>query len=237
MKLLYFDGQGFCLYCKTLQKGRFAWPSAADGTARLTSAQMAMLWEGIDWRRPTTAENLPDDPALLKAMIAALRAENARMSGTLQVHDQLILSLRLRIARAGAAPPGAVYYFAPNWKEDHVHRHLYASGILQADGYKGYDKLYEPGADGSVRFREAAWRRDFHDIWTSNKSGSRSRLSTAYRCAFRHRARHCSQPANVRLAARQRHSQAKVEAFRVWIEAHLTRIPARAIWRKPSGMA
>ncbi|WP_375336197.1 MULTISPECIES: transposase [Sphingomonadaceae] len=37
-----------------------------------------------------------------------------------------------------------------------------------------YAKLYEPGADGSPRFREAAcfahWRRDFHDIWTSQKS-------------------------------------------------------------------
>ena len=45
------------------------------------------------------AENLPDDPASLKAMIVALRAENAKMSATLQAHDQLIQSLRLRIAR------------------------------------------------------------------------------------------------------------------------------------------
>ncbi|AMS39317.1 transposase [Aminobacter ciceronei] len=45
------------------------------------------------------AENLPDDPALLKAMIAALQAENAQMSATLQAHDQLIQTLRLRIAR------------------------------------------------------------------------------------------------------------------------------------------
>ncbi|MFQ6186444.1 IS66 family insertion sequence element accessory protein TnpB [Sinorhizobium meliloti] len=52
LKRLYFDGQGFCLYYKILQRGRFPWPSAADGTARLTSAQLAMLWEGIDWRRP-----------------------------------------------------------------------------------------------------------------------------------------------------------------------------------------
>lgn len=51
LKLLYFDGQGFCLYYKILQKGRFPRPSAADGAARLTSAQLAMLWEGIDWRR------------------------------------------------------------------------------------------------------------------------------------------------------------------------------------------
>lgn len=45
------------------------------------------------------AENLPDDPASLKAMIIALRAENAKMSATLQAHDHLIQSLRLRIAR------------------------------------------------------------------------------------------------------------------------------------------
>jgi transposase len=52
IKLLYWDGQGFCLYYKVLERGRFPWPSAKGGSARLTSAQLAMLWEGIDWRRP-----------------------------------------------------------------------------------------------------------------------------------------------------------------------------------------
>ncbi len=42
---------------------------------------------------------LPDDPALLKALIAALQAENAKISATLRAHDQLIQALRLRIAR------------------------------------------------------------------------------------------------------------------------------------------
>ena len=37
---------------KVLERGRFPWPSAQGGTARLTSAQLGMLWEGIDWRRP-----------------------------------------------------------------------------------------------------------------------------------------------------------------------------------------
>lgn len=45
------------------------------------------------------SQNLPDDPALLKAMIAALEAKNAKMSAILQAHHQLIQSLRLRIAR------------------------------------------------------------------------------------------------------------------------------------------
>ena len=53
IKLLYWDGQGFCLFYKVLERGRFPWPSAADGTARLTAAQLAMLWEGMDWRRPS----------------------------------------------------------------------------------------------------------------------------------------------------------------------------------------
>ena len=40
------------------------------------------------------AQNLPDDPAVLKAMIAALQAENARISATLRAHDQLIQASR-----------------------------------------------------------------------------------------------------------------------------------------------
>lgn len=58
---------------------------------------------------------------------------------------------------AGASPPGAVYRFAPDWKEEHVLTHLAkARGILQADGYKGYAKLYEPDADGTHRMPVAA---------------------------------------------------------------------------------
>ena len=35
--------------------------------------------------------------------------------------------------RAGSSPPGAVYRFAPNWKEEHVLSHLVnARGILQS---------------------------------------------------------------------------------------------------------
>ncbi len=76
---------------------------------------------------------------------------------------------------AGKAPPGAVYRFAPDWKEEHVREHLgRTTGILQADGYKGYAKLYASTPGGDAPLREAAcWahlRRDFHDVWTVTKS-------------------------------------------------------------------
>jgi transposase len=31
LKVLWFDGQGLCLFAKRLEKGRFVWPSPADG--------------------------------------------------------------------------------------------------------------------------------------------------------------------------------------------------------------
>ncbi len=75
---------------------------------------------------------------------------------------------------AGTAPRGAVYRFAPDWKEEHVLDHLAdARGILQADVYKGYAKLYAPEPEGTLRLREAAcWahlRRGFYDFWASTK--------------------------------------------------------------------
>ena len=52
IKMLWWDGDGLCLFSKRLERGRFIWPHATDGTALLTRAQLSMLLEGIDWRRP-----------------------------------------------------------------------------------------------------------------------------------------------------------------------------------------
>jgi transposase len=52
IKVIWFDGQGSCLFSKRLERGRFVWPSAKDGKLALTPAQLAMLLEGIDWRTP-----------------------------------------------------------------------------------------------------------------------------------------------------------------------------------------
>jgi transposase len=52
IKVLWFDGDGLCLFAKRLERGRFVWPQATEGTVALTRAQLSMLLEGIDWRRP-----------------------------------------------------------------------------------------------------------------------------------------------------------------------------------------
>jgi transposase len=134
---------------------------------------------------------------------------------------------------AGKSPPGAVYYFAPGWKEEHVHRHLkQSSGILQADGDKGYGKLYAAGADGLSRVKEAAcwahWRRDFHDIWTSNKSEIAREALDRIGALYDIERGINGQPPEIRLTARQKQSRPKAEAFRLWAEAQLTRIPGKS---------
>ena len=52
VKILYWDGQGFCLFAKRLDSGRFVWPATKEGSVMLTPAQLSMLVEGIDWRAP-----------------------------------------------------------------------------------------------------------------------------------------------------------------------------------------
>ncbi|MBV9538222.1 MAG: IS66 family insertion sequence element accessory protein TnpB [Acidisphaera sp.] len=52
-KVLFWDGQGMCLFAKRLERGRFIWPQAKNGVVTLTPAQLSMLLEGIDWRMPS----------------------------------------------------------------------------------------------------------------------------------------------------------------------------------------
>lgn len=53
IKILYWDGQGFCLFYKCFDKGKFILPKDGNkGVIGLTSAQFSMLIEGVDWRMP-----------------------------------------------------------------------------------------------------------------------------------------------------------------------------------------
>ena len=52
VKALVWDGQGLVLYAKRLERGRFIWPTPADGVVAITAAQLGYMLEGIDWRHP-----------------------------------------------------------------------------------------------------------------------------------------------------------------------------------------
>ena len=52
IKVLWHDTQGMCLFVKRLERGRFIWPSPAEGAVTITPAQLGYLLEVIDWRHP-----------------------------------------------------------------------------------------------------------------------------------------------------------------------------------------
>lgn len=47
IKVLWHDGVGISLYAKRLERGRFIWPSPADGAIVITPAQLGYLFEGL----------------------------------------------------------------------------------------------------------------------------------------------------------------------------------------------
>lgn len=54
LKILFWDGSGLCLFTKRLEQGIFLWPLDVEAgeALPLTSAQLAKLIDGIDWRAP-----------------------------------------------------------------------------------------------------------------------------------------------------------------------------------------
>ena len=134
----------------------------------------------------------------------------------------------------GADPPGAAYYFSPDRKGVHPQDHLADfEGILQADAYAGFRKLYQPDPiTGYVRVREAAcWahlRRDFHDVWKATGSTIAKEALDRIGALYDIERVIAGQSAEIRRSQRQQHSKPKAEAFKVWCEAQLQRISGKS---------
>ena len=53
IKLIWHDGVGLCMLTKRLEQGQFAWPTTQTiGRIALSSAQLAALLDGCEWRAP-----------------------------------------------------------------------------------------------------------------------------------------------------------------------------------------
>lgn len=123
---------------------------------------------------------------------------------------------------AGSEAPAAVWFaYSPDRKGEHPARHLQNYvGILQADGYAGFNKLYETG-----RIEEAAcWahvRRKFHDLYQAHRSPianeALERIGQLYGIEQEIRGR---SPAE-RKEVRQARSRPLLEAMQAWLKATL----------------
>jgi len=74
----------------------------------------------------------------------------------------------------GPDPPAAVFFYSPDRGGEHPERHLAGfAGLMQADAYAGFNRLYEAGRKPGPIVEAACWshaRRKFFDLARLNKA-------------------------------------------------------------------
>ncbi len=123
--------------------------------------------------------------------------------------------------------PGAIaYYYSPDRKGVHPAEHLASfSGVMHADGYAGYSKLY-----GNQIIEAACMahvRRKFHDVIKLKPSPTAdealSRIGALYDIEDRIR----GMSADERRTLRQQHARPILADLKVWIETTLSTLPQK----------
>jgi hypothetical protein len=125
----------------------------------------------------------------------------------------------------GPDPPAAVYFYSPDRRAERPAAHLGGfRGVLQVDGYAGFERLT---VDGAVVLA-ACWahvRRKFYELHKASGSPIAAealrRIAEIYAVERRIR----GQSAQERGVARDRDSRSAVTAMKLWLEQELDRIP------------
>ena len=128
----------------------------------------------------------------------------------------------------GPDPPAAVYFYSPDRKAERPASHLKGfNGVLQVDGYAGFERLT---ARGNV-ILAACWahtRRKFYDVHEATGSPIAAealhRIAELYAIETAIRGRTAEQ----RQSARNTQSRPLIEAMKPWLEMELGRIPGRS---------
>jgi transposase len=94
IKMLWWDGTGLCLMAKRLERGRFIWPQARDGSVSLTAAQLSMLLEVNIYAEQIQRWRTPGPSAAQTRELDRLEEQNRRLRAV--ATDVLALAHELR---------------------------------------------------------------------------------------------------------------------------------------------
>ncbi len=125
-----------------------------------------------------------------------------------------------------------LYRYTPDRKGEHPQGELKAfRGCLHADGYPGFNTLYDVNGEGNAPVREVAcWahvRRKIHDVHVATSAPlARDALDRIGQLFDVERAV-MGQPPDIRRAARQEKSRPLLEDLRVFFETSLRRLPGK----------
>jgi transposase len=132
----------------------------------------------------------------------------------------------------GPAPPAVVYLYAEDRRGRHVKEHLDGfRGVLQVDGYAGYDELAKPDRPGgaiTLAFCLAHARRYFFDVHkqTADLIAAEALLRIGEVYAIEARIRGLT--ADARVAVRQAETKSLLVALKRWLMERLGEISAKS---------
>jgi transposase len=202
---------------------------------------------GIDLDRSTLADWVGQSAALVAPLVAAL---NRHVLAATKVHaddtpvpvlcpgrgttrqGRLWTYVRDDRPAGNEAPPAVWFAYSPDRKGEHPRRHLRSfRGILQADGYAGFDKLYNE-TDPNHPIQEAAcWahvRRKFYDIHATTQSPvaleAMTRIGELYGVEEQIR----NQPSDLRRQIRQARASPVLDDLYRWFKSTLTQLSAKS---------
>jgi transposase len=137
----------------------------------------------------------------------------------------------------GTAPPAAAYFYSPDRAGEHPAAHLSSfTGFLQADGYAGFEALYEARRTGkglvanSGIIEVACWahcRRKFYDYWVAKKSAVAKEAIDRIGAFYEIEAKGRFAPPDERLAHRAA-TVPLVDAFFDWSNRIITKLSAKS---------
>jgi len=199
--------------------------------------------EGIDLERSTLGDWVGATSALLASLVEALR-KDVMASDVLHGDDtpvpvlapgtgktktgRLWTYVRDERPHGGERPPAAAFFYSPDRKGERPRDHLKSfKGVLHADGYAGFNALYETG-----RITEAAcWahvRRKFYDVHVANGSPlakeALDRIGALYRIEELIR----GQPPDERRRTRQERSTPLLAELHDWLATTKPKLSAKS---------
>jgi transposase len=121
----------------------------------------------------------------------------------------------------GPGPPAAIYFYSPDRSAMHPETHLASwSGLMQADAYGGFNRLYEPARKPAPIIEAACWahaRRKYFDLARLNKAPIAIEAVARIDVLFAIEREICGMPALDRWRTRQDRSRPLVEALGLWL--------------------
>ena len=133
---------------------------------------------------------------------------------------------------SGTAPPGVAFTYAPGRSGLHAERILQGfGGILQVDGYAGYNRLIAPGRVGAGIQLAYCWahaRRKLVEITRAGIAPIAEEGVRLIRELYAIEADIRGLDPDGRLAARQERSAPAAARIKEWLDHHRTRVSAKA---------